>query len=114
MTVFALTEIPYLYPGGRNTIMWLFVAIASTALAGWRLAPSAWRPRGPVVPAVAVVVAYLVLVATFRLGFVQWLDHDVFERFRGGVDDVATWLVAAAGAAVGVALVLAVTPGDRR
>lgn len=93
-----------MFPGGRSTVMWLLVATVSTAVTAWRLAPASWRPRGVAVPAVAVVAAYLSLDTSFRTGFVQWLDHDVFERLRGGVDDVATWIVAAGGAFVGLAL----------
>ena len=114
MSLVAVERIPYLYPGGRNTVMWLLVALVTTVVTVWRLAPTSWRPQGLLVPAVAVAAAYLALNAGFRSGFVQWLDHEVFERLRGGADDIATWLVACVGAAIGVALVSLVGQGGRR
>jgi len=103
-----------MFPGGRSTVMWLFVATVSTAVTAWRLAPASWRPHGTAVLVAAVTAAYLSLDASFRTGFVQWLDHDVFERLRGGVDDVATWLVAAAGSFVGLALATFLTRDEPR
>jgi hypothetical protein len=99
---------PYLYPGRRESVLWLIVAVVATAVVVWRVAPVAWRPRHAPTALVACLAAYLALAAGFESGFNQWLDHEVFERFRGGVDDMATWLVAAAGAFVTLASVTAV------
>jgi hypothetical protein len=99
---------PYLYPGGREGPLWLAVAAVATVLVVWRIAPAAWRPGHVATAVVAFVAAYLALAAGFESGFNQWLDHDVFERLRGGVDDVATWLVGAGGAFLTLAAVTAV------
>jgi hypothetical protein len=99
---------PYLYPGGREGPLWIAVAVVASLVVSWRIAPAAWRPRHVATVAVASLAAYLALAAGFESGFNNWLDHDVFEQFRGGVDDVATWLVGAGGAFAALAAVTAV------
>jgi hypothetical protein len=99
---------PYLYPGRREGVLWFAVAVIATAITVWRIAPETWRPRLSATVVVACVAAYLALTAGFESGFNQWLDHDVFERFRGGVDDISTWIVGAGGAFVTLASVTAV------
>jgi hypothetical protein len=89
---------PYLYAGPREAVLWFAVAVLATAIVVWRIAPAAWRPRHAVTVVVACVTAYLAVAAGFESGFIDWIDHDVLERFRGGVDDIATWIVATAGA----------------
>lgn len=88
-----------MFPYERAVAVWLAVAVVATAVSLARLAPGAWRPRGPLVPALCVVVAYLGVSVGYETGFVEWLDHDVFERMGGSLDDLAPWLIGAVTAA---------------
>lgn len=91
---------PSLLPGdaGRLAALGLLgVAILVTILA-IVLVPDSWRPRGRVVPVVAVAAAYIAHRVGVETGLSPWLDHDVLEPIGAQLDEISYWFVAFLGA----------------